>query len=148
MIGSIAGNDSGPLATVQTTHGTDLVIASLVDPGSASRLRPWMWDGSDPVLRVNAAGILAKVQGNDARTDIGTVLAGDPGVRELYMTAVLARVCALEWATAQRLAADPMSMPKKAAFVASRLAGEVLNPRDFGARWCSATMLRELSPLL
>jgi hypothetical protein len=58
---SIAANDGGLLATVQTTHGTDLVIAFMVEPAIATRLKRWMVEGSDPVLRVNAAGILAKM---------------------------------------------------------------------------------------
>jgi transcriptional regulator with XRE-family HTH domain len=38
---SIAGHDSGPLATVQTTHGTDLVIGSLVKPPAVRKLSVW-----------------------------------------------------------------------------------------------------------
>jgi hypothetical protein len=108
-----------------------------------------MADGTDPVLRVNAAGILAKVPGQGPAREVATVLAGDDETRRLYLTAVLSRVCVLDWQTAGRLAADPMAVsPGKAAFVAARLAGEVLNPRDAGARWCSAALLRDLSPLL
>jgi hypothetical protein len=58
---SLAGNDPGPLGTVQTTHGTDLAIATLADRGTMTHLRRWLDDGDNPVLRVNAAGILAKV---------------------------------------------------------------------------------------
>lgn len=148
MVGAVAGGDPGPLTTVQTTHGTDLVIASLVDPPSTVRLRSWMWDGGDAVLRVNAAGVLAKLPGLDTAHEIGKVLNGDHECRQLYLTAVLARTCGIDWGTAGRLATDPLSMPSKASFIASRLANEALNPRDAGARWVSATMLRELSPAL
>jgi transcriptional regulator with XRE-family HTH domain len=61
LVASIAGNDPGPLATVQTTHGTDLAIATLADRGTVVHLRRWLNDGDNPILRVNAAGILAKV---------------------------------------------------------------------------------------
>lgn len=149
MVASVAGSDSGPLTTVQTTHGTDLVIASLVDRPSTVRLRRWMHDGDDPVLRVNSAGILAKLPGQDPASEVAKVLAGDTEAQGLYMTALLARACALDWATASRLAADPLATPTdRVPYVASRLAAEVLNPRDAGARWCSAAMLRDLSPLL
>ena len=65
LTASIAAGDGGPLATVQTTHGTDLVIAALTDQGSTRKLRTWMSDGHTPILRVNAAGILAKLQDQD-----------------------------------------------------------------------------------
>lgn len=148
MVSSIAGSDSGPLTTVQTTHGTDLVVASLADQACLGKLRRWMYDGSNPVLRVNAAGILAKVTGQDPAADVCRVLAHDHEARHLYMTAVTARVCGLDWATAERLAADPCSLPDKASLLAARFANEVTNPRDVGARWCSAVMLRDISPLI
>jgi len=148
MVASVAGADPIPLMTVQTTHDTDLVIASKVDAPVASRLRRWMLDGDNAILRVNATGILAKVPGMDTAREVATVLEGDQEARELYMTAVLARACAIEWALAAQLVADPFSMPHQASYFASRLATEVLNPRDAGARWCSAVMLRDLSPQL
>ncbi|MBI3687072.1 MAG: helix-turn-helix transcriptional regulator [Actinobacteria bacterium] len=149
MAAGIAGRDPGPLTSVQTTHGTDMVIASMVDRSSATRLRRWMRDGAEPVLRVNAAGILAKLPDQHAAMDVALMLTHDEQARQLYQTAVLSRVCALDWQTARCVAAQPTTLPvKKIAFVATRLAGEVLNPRDAGARWCSAAMLRDLSPLL
>jgi hypothetical protein len=133
----------------QTTHGTDLVIASLVDPAATRRLRRWMNDAADPVLRVNAAGILAKVPDQTPARDVANVLTVDDQTRQLYTTAVLARVCVLDWQDARRIAANPLSLPpRRATFIAQRLTGETLNPRDVGARWCAATILRELSPLL
>ncbi len=148
-IAAVAGGDAGLLTAQQTSHGTDLVIASMVDASSARRLRRWMSDASDPVLRVNAAGILAKVPDQGPARDVATVLAGDDATRHLYATAVLSRVCVLDWNVAQRIAANPLAVPvRKAAFMARRLTSEVLNPRDAGARWCAATVLRDLSPLL
>ena len=76
------------------------------------------------------------------------MLEHDDSVRKLYTTAVLARVCALDWTVAGRIAADPFAFPKKSAYLARRLAHEVLNPQDAGARWVSATLLRDLSPAL
>ncbi|MBV6697802.1 hypothetical protein [Kitasatospora aureofaciens] len=148
LTASIAGGDSGPLMTVQTTHATDLVIASLADLGTASRLRGWMHDGDSALLRVNAAGILAKRPGQEAAADVARVLAHDQEVRHLYSTAVLARVGGLEWDMAGSLAADLRITGPRAQFLAARLAAESLNPRDAGARWCSAAMLRDLTPLL
>lgn len=148
MISSIAASDTGPLTTTQTTHGTDLVIASLADAACIRRLRRWMAGASQPVLRVNSAGILAKVPGQDHAAEVCRVLAGDAEARHLYMTAVTARVCGLDWATASRLATDPLSLPGRATFLARRFSDEVTNPRDAGARWCSAVMLRDISPLV
>ena len=148
MVSSVAGSDPIPLTTVQTTHNTDLVIASMVDARTTVRLRRWMYDGDNPVLRANATGILAKLPGQDTATEVATVLDHDAETRQLYMTAVVARICALDWRTAGRLANNPRSLAGQGGFVASRLATEVLNPRDAGARWCSATMLRDLSPQL
>lgn len=149
MLCSVAGGDSGPLATVQTTHATDLVIAALADKTALRYLRGWMADGSDPVLRVNAAGILAKAPGQDEARDVARTLAHDAAVRTLYLTAVVSRVCATDWSRAARVVADPIAVPAThAAFLGSRLAAEVTNNRDSGARWCAASMLRDLSPLL
>lgn len=149
VMAGIASIDSGPLSTVQTTHGTDLVIAALADRSSRRNLTRWMVDGDQAVLRVNAAGILAKLPSQDAAVLVAQALSSDPDLRRLYMTAVLARTCALEWKPASRIASAPLSASQiSVSFIASRLANEVLNPRDAGARWCSATMLRELSPML
>jgi transcriptional regulator with XRE-family HTH domain len=148
MTASIAGGDPGPLTAVQTTHGADLVIASLTDRGSARKLRRWMYDGDNPILRVNAAGILAKTTDQDAVEQVAQVLMADPVTRQLYTTAVISRVGALPWSTASKLAAGRVPSPRQAHFLAARFAQEALNPRDAGARWCSAAMLRDLSPLL
>ncbi|MCP3822105.1 helix-turn-helix domain-containing protein [Streptomyces sp. A3M-1-3] len=148
MAASIAGRDPGPLARVQTTHGADIVTASLADKASAANLRRWMLDGDVPILRVNAAGILAKVPGQGQADDVARVLAHDEEVRHLYMTAVTSRVCAVDWTTAGRIASRPATYAHRADFLATRFAKEALNPQDSGARWCSSVMLRELSPMI
>ena len=149
MTASIAGGDFGPLTQVQTTHGTDLVIASLTDRSSTRRLRSWMLDGESEILRVNAAGILAKIPDQDTSEQVANVLANDEDTRRLYTTAVIARVGALPWSTASKLATGQVQpSAKQAHFLAARFANEALNPRDAGARWCSAAILRDLSPFL
>lgn len=144
---SIAASDGNPLAEVQTTHATDLVIASLIERPVMPKLRRWMADGSSAVLRVNAAGILAKVQGLDVGKDVAATLTHDDEVRHLYSTAVLSRVCGLDWQAAERIARNPLELydPTTAA---RRLSLETLNSADAGARWCASHLLRELSPML
>lgn len=149
MTASISTGDIGPLTQVQTTHGTDLVIASLTDRAATRRLRTWMLDGESEILRVNAAGILAKIPDQDIAEQVASILANDDDTQRLYKTAVIARVGALPWSTASKLAtgqAQPST--KQAHFLAARFANEALNPRDAGARWCSAAMLQVLSPYL
>ncbi|MGW4032808.1 helix-turn-helix domain-containing protein [Streptomyces sp. NPDC004838] len=148
MAASIAGCDPGPLARVQTTYGADIVTASLTDKGSTAHLRRWMLDGDVPILRVNAAGILAKVPGQGQADEVARVLAHDEEVRNLYMRAVTSRVCAVDWTTGGRIVSQPASYGHRADFLAARFAREALNPRDAGARWCSSVMLRELSPMI
>lgn len=144
---SIAASDGNPLADVQTTHATDLVIASLVEWPVVPKLRRWMTDGSSAVLRVNAAGILAKVQRLDVGRDVAATLAHDDEVRHLYSTAVLARVCGLEWQAAAASARNPLELADPTT-AARRLSLETLNSADAGARWCASHLLRELSPIL
>jgi transcriptional regulator with XRE-family HTH domain len=148
LTASIASSDAGPLATVQTTHGTDLVIAALSDKASRRNLNRWMIDGDTPILRVNAAGILAKLPGQESAEQVATVLTGDLETRQLYTTAVIARVGALPWDVASEVAKGRLLSAQQAQFLAVRFAREALNPRDSGARWCSATMLRNLGHLL
>ncbi|WP_084316802.1 helix-turn-helix transcriptional regulator [Actinospica robiniae] len=147
LYASLASGDAVPLASVQTSHGVDLVLASLVEPSSHRKLTAWAQDGGDPVLRVNAAGILAKLPAQDANRAVAAVLSHDAETRDRYLTAVIARVFKVDWCAAQRLAADPagFSHPDAAARL---LAAEALNPRDAGARWCAANLLRDLSPMI
>ncbi|MFE0423807.1 helix-turn-helix domain-containing protein [Streptomyces sp. NPDC058953] len=148
LVTSIAGRDATPLATIQTTHGTDIVIASMVDKASVSHLTRWMQDAATSVLRVNAAGVVAKLPGQDHATKVAQVLTHDDEVRHLYMTAVTSRVCAVDWTTAGRIVTNPDAYAPRAHFLASRFAQESTNARDAGARWCSSVMLRELSPMI
>lgn len=147
LYASLASGDAGPLASVQTSHGVDLVLASLIEPPSRRRLTSWAQDGGDPVLRVNAAGVLAKLPAQDSSRVVAAVLNQDAEVRDRYLTAVIARVFKLDWLAAQQLAADPSTFrsPNEAARI---LATEALNPRDAGARWCAASLLRDLSPMI
>ena len=147
LTASVAGNDPGPLTTVQTTHGTDLAIAILVDQGTVAHLRRWLDDGDDAVLRVNAAGILAKIPGQCEVSRVMAALGRDTDVRRRYMTAVVARVCGLEWSVAAHLAENPADFPQPMV-VAQRFAREAVSDRDAGARWCSAVMLQALSPMI
>ncbi len=146
LAASIAGNDPGPLAAVQTAHGTDLAIATLADRGTVACLRRWLDDGDNPVLRVNAAGILAKVPGQAEAAYVTAVLDRDPDVRSRYMTAVIARICGLDWPVAAQLAANPAGFAQPV-LVAQRFAREAVSDRDAGARWCAASMLQTLSPM-
>lgn len=151
MAGSLAARDPGVLAAVQTTHGTDLAIAHKLggDKAVTGFLRQWMTDGESSLLRVNAAGILAKIPSQTSAETVIRALANDPETRRLYMTAVVARVGSLDWNAAERITANAGAVdPRQARFLAARLAAESVNPRDAGARWCSAVMLRDLSPLL
>jgi hypothetical protein len=146
LTASLSANDSGPLASVQTTHGIDLAIATIVDGPTVRSLRRWLDDAS-PVLRVNAAGILAKIPGQQEAARVAAVLARDAEVRSLYLTAVVSRVCGVDWSTAAGYAARPSTFPQPR-LIAERFAREAINERDAGARWCSATMLRTLSPMI
>ncbi len=147
LTASIADNDPGPLAAVQTTHGTDLAIAALADRGTVAYLRRWLDDGDNPVLRVNAAGILAKVPGQADAAYVTAALDRDPAVSSRYMTAVIARVCGLDWPVAAQLTANPAGFPHPV-LVAQKFAREVVSDRDAGARWCAAAMLQALSPMI
>jgi transcriptional regulator with XRE-family HTH domain len=147
LAASVAGNDPSPLATVQTTHGTDLAIAALADRGMVAHLRRWLDDGDDAILRVNAAGILAKVPGQCEASFVAAALGRDSDIRCRYMTTVVARVCALDWTIAAQLAENPASFPQPA-LAAQRFAREAVSDRDAGARWCAAAMLQALSPMI
>lgn len=143
----VAGRDPVPLSTVQTTYGVDRAVAAVLDRRALDNLRRWAGSGGDAVTRVNAVGILAKVPDQSWSEHVVTVLRGDDEVRNLYLMAVVARVCGLERAEALRVIAEPARFPSPSA-AAGLLTREVVNPADAGARWCSALMLQRLSPLL
>ena len=118
---AITAGDPGPLATIQTSHQTDLTLAGLArqEHPTVLRLARWMDDGDSAVLRVNAAGILAKTRDADLGNAVAALLRRDHDVRMRYLRAVSARV----------------GNSTKA------LAGELASPRDAGARWCAAWLL-------
>ena len=128
LYSSIAAGDDCPLAGVQTSHQTDLMLAGLAgaDRPVILRLARWADDGGSAVLRVNAAGILAKTRSLDAAGLAAAALRRDRGMRARYLHAVSARV----------------------GTGAHRLAAELVNPADAGARWCSAWLLgQDSSPV-
>jgi hypothetical protein len=98
-------------------------------------------------LRVNAAGILAKLPGQGEASRVTAALSRDPDIRCRYMTAVVARVCGLGWPVAAQLAHNPAGFPQPV-LVAQRFAREAVNDRDAGSRWCAAAMLQALSPMI
>ena len=128
------------LTTAQTTHETDKAIAAVVakDAPSLASLAKWSRSGS-AVLRVNAAGILAKVKSPVMDNDVVQVLTVDPEVRELYLTAVMSRVLSLSWDQAydQAINGSPLSEVNHL----RRFSTELTNQADSGARWCSVIML-------
>jgi transcriptional regulator with XRE-family HTH domain len=136
----IAQGRNGLLAEAQTSHATDQAIAGLVSRSSPSiaSLAKWSRSGRS-VLRVNAAGILAKIKSPIIGNEAVGVLRTDGDVRELYMTAVVARVLSVSWDDADDLAHGNGCLPSEAAVAAFRT--ELTNPNDAGARWCSVVML-------
>jgi transcriptional regulator with XRE-family HTH domain len=154
IFGEIAVGDSKLFATAQTSHDTDMVIREFVtrDARTADALRRWMTRAPSPVLRVNSAGVLAKV-GGGIEDEVVRALKGDVDTRHLYLTAVASRVLELPWARAADLAAAVdrgsaaglwQQSREQAARVAVQLAAEVSNPRDGAARWCSVLMLGQV----
>jgi len=65
-------------------------------------------------------------------------LAADAEARELYLTAVVARVLAMPWDDAASVArGGPVDEPDHL----GAFAAEVTNAADAGARWCSIVLL-------
>lgn len=121
LFASIAAGDQQPLAQLQTTHATDLALGRLAaaDRPVLWRLARWATDGDSDILRVNAAGVLAKTGDLEFAGYPAEVLGRDGDVRTRYLRAMVARV-----------GRDT-----------NRLCAEVLNPADSGARWCAAWLL-------
>jgi transcriptional regulator with XRE-family HTH domain len=140
-----AGLESGAsdrLRQAQTTHGTDLVLADFagISGAAVTALGRWTAEGEAAVLRVNAAGVLAKLATPETTDRVVTALRADEEMRQLYLTAVASRVLALPWDDACRIACGE---------VAGRvnlyaLTEELRNPRDGAARWCSAILLHHV----
>nr|WP_244872061.1 hypothetical protein [Catellatospora sp. TT07R-123] len=141
----IAVSNPALLATAQTSHATDQVIRQFVeqDGSSARSLSAWMTSGSSPVLRVNAAGILAKVPSPTLADGVITALRADRPARQLYVTAVAHRVLGIPWSAALSLT-DRHAHGTTPELYAGQLAAELRNPRDAAARWCSAVLLHDL----
>jgi DNA-binding XRE family transcriptional regulator len=142
---SIAAGDSRPLAGTQTTHTTDLVIGSYVAKHQASRrlLHRWMTQPATPVLQVNAAGVLAKLDDADTIDEVIESLRSNERARRLYLTAVAARVLRLPWGQAGMLAqaAEQPGTVELPDQHRDALLAELANPRDGAARWCALTLL-------
>jgi transcriptional regulator with XRE-family HTH domain len=121
LFASIAAGDPQPLAQIQTSHATDLALGRLAaaDRPVMWRLARWADDGDRDILRVNAAGVLAKTGSLDFAGLPAAVLGRDRDVRARYLRAMVARV-----------GRDT-----------ERLGTEVFNPDDSGARWCAAWLL-------
>ncbi|WP_424185738.1 helix-turn-helix domain-containing protein [Actinokineospora sp. G85] len=81
---SIAGGDAEPLVHVQTTYDMDMAVASLADRGIKNALRRWTEDQGNPVARVNATGILAKIPDQSESATVVATLREDSEVRRLY----------------------------------------------------------------
>ncbi len=129
LYGAIATGDSGPLATVQTSHQIDLMLATLMgaDRPAVLRVARWMEDGGSDVLRVNSAGILAKSRDLGIAGQAAAALRRDEQMRMRYLKAVRAR------------AGDTVQA----------LSAELGNPRDAGragARRCCWAATAALRP--
>ncbi|MET7769074.1 helix-turn-helix transcriptional regulator [Nocardia sp. NPDC005366] len=146
LAASLAGGDPGPLAVVQTSHALDHAIAAELDHATIRRMLGWAQNDSSEIIRVNAAGILAKTPAAPAES-IVRFLAHDDEVSRRYMTAVLARIMGTDHSHAAGYLVAPETLPSPAV-IAERLAVESLNRTDVGARWCAATMLARMSPYL
>ncbi|WP_405487834.1 helix-turn-helix domain-containing protein [Nocardia sp. NBC_00511] len=147
LTASLAGGDPNPLATVQTSHAVDHALAAQLDGATVRKLARWASEENSSVVRVNAAGILAKLPGQAPAGHVVSVLRRDQSVQDRYLTAVVARVCGIDHELARQYMTTPTLMPSPM-LVAQRLSAEALNPNDAGARWCAATMLARLSPQL
>jgi transcriptional regulator with XRE-family HTH domain len=127
------------LTEEQTTHATDTAVAALVarNGGSVASLVKWSRTGK-ALLRVNAAGILAKVRSPTLENEAVAAIQADSEARTLYLTAVIYRVLGLTWDQASDLAQSRgLLSPLQVGAVATELA----NSADAGARFCSALLL-------
>ncbi|MFD6357961.1 helix-turn-helix domain-containing protein [Nocardia tengchongensis] len=144
---SLAGGDPGPLAAVQTSNAVDHAIAAAVDRPVWRKLARWSIGESSTITRVNALGIVAKAPGQSLGEHVAAVLEHDEAVRDLYLTAVTARILGVDHTTAAAYIADPSRLPA-VQLAARRFASEAIAPNDAGARWCAATMLACMAPYI
>ncbi|MGH3846316.1 MAG: hypothetical protein ACRDS0_33590, partial [Pseudonocardiaceae bacterium] len=121
LFASIAAGDQQPLAQLQTSHATRLALGRLAaaERPALWRLARWAEDGDSDILRVNAAGVLAKTGDLEFAGLPAQVLGRDLGVRTRYLRAMVARV-----------GRDT-----------NQLCDELENPADSGARWCAAWLI-------
>lgn len=142
----ILSGDPRRVTHEQTSHALDLTIAALI-AGNGMRPTPlvsWIREADDPVLRVNAAGIAAKMKGSDSAEAAVTALAADEPMRQRYLTAVISRVLRTPWTDAQRYATDPRVGRHVPTGSVATLNGELRNANDAGARWCTAYLLADV----
>ncbi len=128
----------GLLTSVLTSHTTDKAIGGMISKQASclASLHKWMRKGS-ATLRANSAGILAKSGSREAAEEVAKHLWADAEARQLYLACVVARVLRMPWDDARELA-------QTAAFdeaQVARVAAEVQNDYDVGARWCSVYLL-------
>ena len=156
IFGDLRTGNSHLLSTAQTSHATDIRLSLLAGEDEVARcgLATWMSRGATPVLRVNAAGVLAKVGVPDLGDSVISMLRIDRDARQLYLTAVASRVLDVPWDHAQHVVAgidgQPGSLSDRVAdgqvpWAGNRLATEIANPRDAAARWCSTVLLSSLA---
>jgi transcriptional regulator with XRE-family HTH domain len=150
LSGDIVMKESSRFTLVQTSHATDRILERFVasDIQYASILRRWMCDTPNPTLRVNSAGVLAKIQDSDGSEAALSHLGQDSETRLKYITAVASRVLKIDWNSAERRAKSLHSRsawrdlsPAKTGEAISALSAELLDSTDAGARWCSAVLL-------
>jgi hypothetical protein len=154
IFSEIAEGKSGLLATAQTSHDTDQVIRRFVlhQDSSVGALTTWMRSGTTPVLRVNSAGILAKLGTTNIADEVITALRHDRDTRHLYLTAVASRVLAMPWDMADEFVSSPANLESIAASIAQdriadlavRLSQEAKRSEDGAARWCSVVLLSNM----
>jgi transcriptional regulator with XRE-family HTH domain len=155
IFGDMRAGSSHLLATAQTSHATDMRLSALTGDDEAARsgLASWMSRGATPVLRVNAAGVLAKVGVPDLGDSVISTLRIDRDVRQLYLTAVASRVLDAPWDHAGYVAAGVEGRQGglvsrladgQGSWAVRRLAAEIARPRDAAARWCCAVLLSGL----
>jgi transcriptional regulator with XRE-family HTH domain len=151
IFSNVATGQSHLLATAQTSHETDFVLQKMIqqDESSVGLLGHWMKSGSTPVLRVNSAGVLAKIGNNHVTDVVVTTLKGNQETRQLYLTAVASRVLNLGWQQAACYAAEiekdqsaHLQLSDEQIFQFSK---EIHNPRDGAARWCSVVFLAQVN---
>lgn len=153
VFADLAQGSAELLGTTQTSHDTDQVIRRFVQHQDSCipTLARWMRSGATPVLRVNSAGILAKLGSPDTSDDVITALKYDEDTRHLYLTAVASRVLSIPWEEARTLASGSHELTsgsavssERAAELSVRLAQEIKQSQDGAARWCSVVLLSRM----